>query len=178
MEMNEIWEKQAAYNAWMNSRLYELCSALSDEDRKADQGAFFGSVHNTLAHLLLTDLIWMRRLTGDHDVYRFENDAGELVSNPGLDTVLYEDFSKMWARRVTLDEQISEWVKGLEPGAAGRDVGYANMSGKTFSHPLWWAVTHLFNHQTHHRGQLTTLLAQMGQDFGTTDLIAHLRINK
>lgn len=176
MEICELWKKQAAYNAWMNSRLYELCAQLSDADRKTDKGAFFGSIHNTLAHLLLTDLIWMRRLTGDTQAFGFENDAGELVSTPGLDTVLYEDFGKMWERRKLLDEQISEWVSGLEPGAAVGDVEYANMSGKTFTHPLWWAVTHLFNHQTHHRGQLTTLLSQLGHDPGTTDLIAHLRM--
>lgn len=151
----------ANYNHWMNQRLYGVCAELTDDERKQDRGAFFKSIHGTLNHLLLADNIWMARFQGE----RFE------VS--GLDQELYSDFAELSRERERLDARIEQWAMALteaELDGALRYTSIANPSPKQFA--LWVAVTHFFNHQTHHRGQLTTLLSQAGKEPGVTDLIA------
>lgn len=151
----------AAYNRWMNQRLYAVCAELSDEERKQDRGAFFKSIHGTLNHLLLADNIWMARFQGG----RFE------VS--GLDQELYSDFAELSREREMLDARIEQWAMALTEAELDGELRYnsvANPNPKRFT--LWVAVTHFFNHQTHHRGQLTTLLSQAGKEPGITDLIA------
>ena len=142
----------AAYNRWMNERLYELCAGLSDNERKRDRGAFFKSVHGTLNHLLYGDRSWMSRFTG--------RDLGW----KGPADELYADFGELRSARAELDRLIEAW-------AARLDFTYTSrIDGRTRTLPAWLLVTHMFNHQTHHRGQLTTLLSQLGIDPGVTDL--------
>lgn len=150
----------SAYNRWMNERLYETCAALSAEERKADRGAFFRSIHGTLNHILLADRIWMGRFTG------------ERFAMKSLDQELYSDFTELLDERRKTDAAIAAWADGLTEEALAAPLNYTSqVSPKPRSYPLWVAVTHLFNHQTHHRGQITTLLSQAGQDMGVTDLI-------
>lgn len=150
----------SAYNRWMNDRLYETCAALSDEERKADRGAFFRSIHGTLNHILLADRVWMGRFT---------NEPFPIKS---LDQELYSDFAELLEERRRTDTAIAAWADGLTEGALAAPLKYTSqVSPKPRSYPLWVAVTHLFNHQTHHRGQITTLLSQSGHDMGVTDLM-------
>ena len=150
----------AQYNRWMNERLYELCSALSDEERKRDCGAFFKSIHGTLNHLLLGDKIWLGRFWG----------KPFLVSS--LAQELHSDFVELRAERAATDAAIVDWASSLTPENFTRSLSYTSIVGpKPRTYPFWFAVAHFFNHQTHHRGQLTTLLAQLGTDPGVTDLI-------
>ncbi|MBI3374319.1 MAG: damage-inducible protein DinB [Betaproteobacteria bacterium] len=148
------------YNRWMNDRLYECCSTLSDAERKRDAGAFFKSMHGTLNHLLLGDRIWLGRFTGNpFDV-------------KSLDQELYSDFFELRSERVSTDIAISRWIASLSEGDLAGELFYMSVVNPAPRQlPLWLAVTHFFNHQTHHRGQLTTLLAQRGIDPGVTDLI-------
>jgi uncharacterized damage-inducible protein DinB len=149
----------AAYNRWMNERLYALCAALGDAERKRDRGAFFRSVHGTLNHLLYGDRAWMSRFLGR-----------DLGWNGPADE-LYADFDGLRAARATLDGLIEDWAAGLEERWLAADFTYTSrIDGRTRTFPAWLLVTHLFNHQTHHRGQLTTLLSQLGVDPGVTDL--------
>ncbi|MEO7112757.1 MAG: DinB family protein [Polyangiaceae bacterium] len=152
----------AGYNQWMNDKLYGLAAELSDEERMRDVGAFFGSLHETLHHILLADRIWLSRFEGT-----------TLTQDPSL----ANDFDKLRAARKIEDERILRFASALTESAMTADFSYKNMRGDPFTHPLWWAVSHAFNHETHHRGQATTLLMQLGKDPGVTDLIAFLRLH-
>ena len=149
----------AAYNRWMNERLYALCAGLGDAERKRERGAFFKSVHGTLNHLLYGDRAWMSRFLG--------RDLGW----KGPADELYANFDELRAARAALDQLIEDWAAGLEEPWLAADFTYTSrIDGRTRTFPAWLLVTHLFNHQTHHRGQLTTLLSQLGIDPGVTDL--------
>jgi uncharacterized damage-inducible protein DinB len=154
-------QRMATYNQCMNQKLYEVSAALGDAERKLDRGAFFGSIHGTLNHLLLADKIWMGRFEG----------RPFLVE--GLDQILYQDFAELRHERERTDARIILWANNLMPADLAGELHYEGISrpGKR-NCKLWLAITHLFNHQTHHRGQLTTLLLQAGSDPGVTDLIA------
>jgi uncharacterized damage-inducible protein DinB len=160
----------ARYNRWMNAKLYAVASTLSDEERKRDRGAFFRSLHGTLNHLLLADRVWMGRFTGV-DLHGDWLGPGGIRS---LDQELYADFEALRQERTKTDEEIEAWAGSLTPEKLFAPLRYTR-KGTTYDHPLWWSLAHLFNHQTHHRGQVSTLLMQAGHDPGVTDLIAMLR---
>ena len=148
------------YNRWMNERLYAACAELPDAVRKEDRGAPFRSVHGTLNHLLLADRLWMGRFTGQPFAIR------------SLDQELYSDFGELRAARAATDDAIDAWVARLTDERLAADFTFTGIViPETRTMPLWFAAQHFFNHQTHHRGQLTTLLEQLGVDFGMTDLI-------
>src|SRR5687767_4180938 len=150
----------AAYNRWMNGRLYECCAKLSDAERKRDAGAFFKSIHGTLNHLLLGDRIWLGR---------FSRQPFQVGS---LDQELHADFAELRAAREATDEVIANWAAGLWEADLTADLSYTSIANpQPRRHPLWISITHFFSHQVHHRGQLTTLLFQRGIDPGATDLI-------
>ena len=156
----------AGYNRWINEKLYALCATLSDEERKRDRRAFFRSIHGTLNHLLLGDRAWLGRFTGHP------------VSFRGLDQEIYADFDELRRERAKTDGAIEEFCRDLTEEQLTADITYATQAGKQYTHPLAPALTHLFNHETHHRGQLTTLLTQLGVDPGGTDVILYYREKK
>ena len=150
----------ARYNRWMNERLYECCARIPDVDRRRDMGAFFKSIHGTLNHLLLADRVWMGRF------------VGPLFAPKSLADELYADFDELRRQRASTDDDIDGWVATLTKERLRGELRYTsivNPAPRTM--PLALAVTHFFNHQTHHRGQLTTLLMQQGIDPGATDLM-------
>ena len=150
----------ARYNRWMNERIYGHCENLSDAERRADRGAFFRSIHGTLNHLLLGDRLWLGRFLAR------EFRVGTLADE------LYEDFSELRRERAKTDAEILEWVGTLSEERLAGALKFRSIVGnRDCSFPLWFAVQHFFNHQTHHRGQLTTLLTQAGVDPGVTDLL-------
>ncbi len=149
----------AEYNQWMNERLYALCATLPDTLRKADRGAFFGSIHKTLNHLLYGDRVWLGRFTGNP------------FSAPEMGCYLFDEFAHLRQAREVLDRDLIAWTKTLSVTWLQQPFSYhSNVDGKTRILPTWLLVVHLFNHQTHHRGQLSTLLSQLGYDPGITDL--------
>ena len=159
-EIIEHVRAMAAYNAWMNERLYVACSQVPDAERKRDLGAFFKSIHGTLNHILLADRIWMGRFAGTS--YVFETLSDEL----------YADFEALKAARNSEDQRILAWVKARSNAELERELSYVSkVNPEPRRYPLWFALSHFFNHQTHHRGQVTTLLRQLGVDPGVTDLI-------
>ena len=169
------YEAMARYNQWMNDKLYGLCAELPDGERKRDMGAFFGSMHRTLNHILLADIAWMRRFTGDVETFRFRDAKGEPIKVRLLDQELYADFETLRAVRRKTDGQIQDWVAGLTEEDLSAPLRYKTSTGEEHEHAMWWAMSHFFNHQTHHRGQVTTLLKQQGINPGVTDLAAMLR---
>lgn len=143
----------AAYNAWANRRLYAASAQLSPHQYKEHRGAFFGSVHGTLNHLLVADRVWMRRFTGE----------GELA--PRLDSILHDKLEPLRLARETEDARIIAFVAGLDGPALSAELSYLHRSGTTFTQPLDTALDHFFNHQTHHRGQVHALLSSfLGND--------------
>jgi len=159
----------ARYNRWMNDKLYALAATLSDEARKRDSGAFFKSIHGTFNHLLIADRVWLARFKGVP--------APDGFMAPGilsLDQELYVDFEELRRERALTDDELSSWVSGLTQERLAAPLVFMRR-GQRLESPLWGVVAHVFNHQTHHRGQITTLLMQQGHDPGVTDLYAMLR---
>ena len=149
----------ARYNEWMNRRLYALCAGIDDAERRRDRGAFFGSIHRSLDHIVYADLAFLSRFTGTPDRV------------PELRATLYEDFGALREARAALDARLLEWAPTLSEAWLAQDLTYTSkVDGVTRTVPRWILVAHVFNHQTHHRGQVTTLLSQMGLDIGSTDL--------
>jgi len=144
----------------MNEKLYTLCGGLSDGERKRDRRAFFRSIHGTLNHLLLADRLWLGRF------------QGQPFPVHSLDQELYADFDELRAERRRTDDEIDRFVARLTSDQLAATFSYRTLvDPQERSAPLWVLTTHFFNHQTHHRGQLTTLLSQCGLDPGITDLM-------
>ncbi len=149
----------ATYNEWMNTRLYALCATLYEEELRRERGAFFGSIERTLNHIVYGDLSFLSRMTGDPPQV------------PALGADLFESFHAMHAARTALDARLIAWAATLSDAWLAERLSYTSkIDGKTRAAPNWVLVAHMFNHQTHHRGQVTTLLAQMGLDMGSTDI--------
>ena len=149
----------AQYNEWMNSRMYELCASLPDTELHKDRGAFFKSIYATLNHIVYGDLAFMSRFTGNPGI----------VPTPGAD--LFGTFSRLRTERASLDQRILVWSGSLSADWLAESLTYTSkIDGRSRTVPKWVLVTHMFNHQTHHRGQVTTLLSQTGLDIGTTDI--------
>jgi uncharacterized damage-inducible protein DinB len=170
----EQYRGLARYNVWMNEKLYALAATLDDADRTRDLGAFFGSLHGTLNHILWADRIWLWRFTKDAAVGQSRDRAGNPIAVGMHDQILYPDFGDLRRERAVTDGHIVEWVGNLTAADLEAPVRYASMNGGAREHPLWMALTHFFNHETHHRGQATTLLKQLGRDPGVTDFMAFL----
>ncbi len=159
------FEQLASYNKWANARLYAVALHLPDDLYRKPTGVFFGSLHGTLNHLLLTDRLWLKRLTGE----------GEDVPNR-LDAILFEDRKELARARHREDRRIIDVIGGYDDQTLMEPVKYNNSSGKQFEQPLCDVLSHLFNHQTHHRGQAHSCLSILtGQDPPSLDLLAMQR---
>jgi uncharacterized damage-inducible protein DinB len=159
-------QTMARYNGWMNSKIYHAAATLTDEQRTRDVGAFFKSLHGTLNHLVVGDTAWMRWFTPGAN---FPVPASQITA---LNQVLTTDFDQLLQWRRALDDIINEMASTLSQTVIDSELIYRRVSGKKVRTPFAVALTHFFNHQTHHRGQATTILMQLGVDVGDTDLIA------
>ena len=151
----------AEYNAEMNRRLYAAAARLTDAERRADRGAFWGSVHGTLNHLLWGDTQWMSRFDN------WEKPPVGIKQSGGM----IDDFATLQTRREQADAAIIDWASRADDAWLAEDLvwfsGAAQREMRRKKGPL---VAHFFNHQTHHRGQVHAMLTACGQDTGDTDL--------
>jgi uncharacterized damage-inducible protein DinB len=140
----------AKYNAWANTRLFRMAGALQDELYRKEVGAYFKSLHGTLNHLLAADRIWMRRLTGvgDHP--------------EKLNAILFDDLASLHAARVEEDSRIIGFVQRLEEPAFEEVLEYRTLNGTPQRQRRREILAHLFNHETHHRGQAHAILTVLG----------------
>ncbi|HUA88884.1 MAG TPA: DinB family protein [Steroidobacteraceae bacterium] len=148
--MKEHFQLLARYNRWANTRLYRAAATLADEQYRRDAGAFFKSLHGTLNHLLVADRIWMRRLTG---------------SGPqphALDAIVHEDLASLGAARQAEDARIEAYVQGLAEHDLEAPFEYRTLAGAPYRQRRREVLAHLFNHQTHHRGQAHAILTAVG----------------
>ena len=151
----------ARYNRWQNQSLYGAADSLGDAERQADRGAFFGSIHETLAHILWADRVWLSRFG------RCEKPAGK--GNEAL--ALYPDWNELKSAREVMDALIIGWANGLDDAALRESLSwYSGAMKARQTRPVWVIVTHLFNHQTHHRGQVHAMLTAAGAKPDDTDL--------
>ena len=158
--MHSLYFRQLAqYNAWANWRLYEACAQLTDGERKTPRPCFFGSIHRTLNHILVGDRVWLSRLT--------VRESG-ITS---LDQELYSDFDELRAARVTEDERLIGVIGGYEEAELAGVLCYRNMAGEDKRTPMVQVLGHVFNHQTHHRGQVHALLSGTSVAPPSLDLI-------
>jgi uncharacterized damage-inducible protein DinB len=154
------------YNAWANNRIYDAAAELSDEQYRADRGAFFKSVHGTLNHLLVTDRVWMQRFTG----------AGDAPTR--LDAILCESLGDLRAAREAEDRRIVAFVDALDDGRINGTIKYRRVSSpEQFEQQLALALAHWFNHQTHHRGQVHGLLTGLLGKAPELDLLYFQRLS-
>ncbi|MGF1456729.1 MAG: DinB family protein [Alphaproteobacteria bacterium] len=149
----------ARYNRWANGLLYDAAATLGEAAYREDRGAFFGSVHNTLNHLVVADRIWLARFEG--------------APNPdvALTDVPYDDFSALRAARAAEDARILDVIDGFDAAALARPLAFRSLAGVQMTMPLALAIGHFFNHQTHHRGQCHCMLTQAGHRPPQWDLL-------
>lgn len=162
----------ASYNSWMNTRLYEAAGRLPSEVLTANHGAFFGSLLGTLNHLVVADTMWLRRFAGAPAARPALAAVAELPHPQALNEILFADLPPLWSCRQHLDALITAWAGELTDTDLDQPLSYRNSRGEAQRRRLGDLLLHFFNHQTHHRGQATTLLSQAGVDYGVTDLLA------
>jgi len=138
----------ALYNTLANERLYEVCSKLTDEELRQDRRTFFKSIHGTLNHIMVGDRIWLSRF------------KGEEALSTGLDTIIYESFDILWSERKKQDAAISDFVDQVTVDFLNSTITYVNNANITYQDDNSMLLMHLFNHQTHHRGQVHAMLTQ------------------
>ncbi len=149
----------ATYNQWQNQTIYQAAAKLDDTQRKENRDAYFKSIHGTLNHIVWGDLIWMARFTD------------EPLAPKAVGEDLYPDFAELCEARIALDLRIMQWADSLSQAWLDEPTTWTSkLYGMTQTVPRWVQVQHLFNHQTHHRGQIGTLLNQYGIDVGITDI--------
>ncbi|MDQ0421763.1 putative damage-inducible protein DinB [Peteryoungia aggregata LMG 23059] len=158
------YQMLAAYNAWANRLLYAAAAELSDEELHKDTGAFFGSTFATLSHIMTADRVWLNRFTG------------EGPKPKTLDERPYERFEELRAARGEEDQRIIRYTQDLTPERLESDLTYTPVTTpELITQKLWPALTHFFNHQTHHRGQVHAGLTAMGKPSLALDLIYFVR---
>ncbi|HNJ64764.1 MAG TPA: DinB family protein [Turneriella sp.] len=177
--LKDNFTRLSKYNRVMNQRVYEAAEKLPDEIRKKDLGAFFHSIHATLNHLLWADQVWLRRFalagyggrTLSADLF-----TGLEQHNAEYGRNLYENFETLKNTRQALDNRFVEWVlDDLSDEMLLKNLNYTNNRQQSQTQRFSDVLAHLFNHQTHHRGQVTTLLCQQGIDPGWTDYIYYCK---
>jgi uncharacterized damage-inducible protein DinB len=154
-------QRMARYNRWQNENLYGVADSLSAQEREQERGAFFGSIHKTLSHLLWADGVWMSRFT---DLPSPQGGIPDSVA-------LYPDWEILTVERARFDRAIIDWADGVNQSWLAADQTYYSAGARReVTKPRWILVTHMFNHQTHHRGQVHCMLTQVGRNPHDTDL--------
>ena len=148
--MKSHFVMMAEYNAWANRRLYGMARQLTDEQYRRDVGAYFKSLHGTLNHLMVADLIWMRRLTG----------TGDHPDN--LNAIVFDDLPSLSAARQQEDQRIIRFVDSLSDAQLEEMWDYRTLNGTPWKQRRRDILAHLFNHQAHHRGQAHAILTALG----------------
>ncbi len=162
--MEQHFRMFAAYNRWANERLYAAAADLDDAEYRRDMRAFFASLHGTLNHLLVTDRVWMHRFTGEGEAPK------------ALNAILFDQLGALHIARKKEDERLIEWIDGLDGAAIAGRFTYTTISDmRTISQRLAPALAHMFNHQTHHRGQAHGILTALGKSAPSLDLILFQR---
>ena len=172
MSLKQHFELMAEYNRWMNERVYGAAGNLSKSALLEDRRAFFGSILGTLNHIVVGDTIWLKRFAAQPASAEPLREITELAAPKNLNQIIFEDLDELYSHRKWLDEKIIKWISGLTDSDLDFILSYQNTKGVPATKRFSSLIYHFFNHQTHHRGQVTTLLSQSGEDVGVTYLLA------
>lgn len=151
--------EMAAYSRWQNDNIYRICDEIGEEERVRDRGLFFGAIHNTLDHICVVNRAILTYIDGTMPER----------TRPGQ--VVWPDWEDLKCTRLMQDDQLAAGGRDWTEGWLAEDVAIQNPrfdDPPVF--PRWVMVVQLFNHQTHHRSQVTTALHAMGIDYGNTDI--------
>ncbi len=163
MSLTPEWMRMMAqYNAWQNGWMIPAVGTLSEDARWQDRGAFFGSIHGTLSHLLWGDTLWMSRF-----------DGGEAPETPiERSTKNFPDWGGYVSKRSVMDQRITRWANGLSDADMTGDLSLRlGAKGAEVVKSKMQTYTQFFNHQTHHRGQVHAMLTAAGVSTPDTDLL-------
>lgn len=155
-------EKQFEYDRWANARVLGVAEGLSQEALLKDLGSSFGSIRNTLAHIISAEWAWLERWNGTSP-------------KAMLDPAQFSDVASLRARWKEVEQNLQAFLKALTPERLGADVNYLNLQGEPVALPLWQLMLHMVNHSSYHRGQVTTMLRQLGAKPVATDLVGFYR---
>jgi len=172
--MKPNFELMAAYNQSMNKRLYESASVLSSSELEEDRGAFFRSIIGTLNHILVGDTIWLKRFANHKAGFSSLEYVRDLPNPNTLQEIRYSAFVSLEGARTKMDKVFLNFISEIEENDLAGILEYKNTKGLSFSKNFSQILQHVFNHQTHHRGQVTTLLSQAGVNVGVTDLLLNI----
>ena len=159
------------YNAWMNAKLYLAAEHLSADELSVNRGAFFSSILGTLNHIVVADTIWLKRFATHPGNHLSLEPLRQLPAPNSLGQIVFADMASLSEHRHWLDSVITDWANSLTEVDLDHVLHYVNMKGVAADKSFFSLLMHFFNHQTHHRGQVTTLLSQLGIDVGVTDLL-------
>ncbi len=160
------------YNARMNKQIYAASSNLTDAQRKQDVRAFFGTIIMTLNHVMVGDLLWLKRFESHPSDFPKLKSTQAFPEFTGLDQVITENFDLLSEKRTTLDHIIIDWINDdVNEQDFQHPIEYSDTKGIAYKRNFAELLFHFFNHQTHHRGQLSTMLSQFGHDIGITDFL-------
>ena len=157
-EMLTLYE----YNAWADRRALQAAGALSKEQFAKPLGSSFSSVKDTLAHIFGAEWIWLERFEG--------RSPSSFPDTTGLD-----DIEKLKARWNEFEPGLLNFARGVTQDSLDRLMEYKTMKFGVYRNPLWQSMFHLVNHGTYHRGQITTMLRQLGAQPILTDLMHYYR---
>ena len=165
----------ADYNHRMNSQFSEVITKLSGEESSEDLGAYFTSIMGTLNHILVGDIIWLSRFSAHSNNYVTLKNILDLPKPNGLNDMIFPEFDSFKIAREKVDLLLSIWLKNeAKANDFTKNLEYSNTKGIISIRNFGELLNHLFNHQTHHRGQLSTLLNQKGLDVGVTDFLIEI----
>jgi len=169
--MKNQFELLAKYNQKMNQNIYTVCHSLNEFEMRKHRGAFFGSIINTLNHILVGDIIWLKRIANQYNQLNCLSEINSFDTPNSLSQILFDDFSILEQARLYIDSVFISLIAELNDNQLTSNMQYQNINEETFNQSLCDVLLHIFNHQTHHRGQVSTLLSQNDMDYGCTDLI-------
>jgi uncharacterized damage-inducible protein DinB len=161
----------AQYNQWINQRIYQAAKQLPDTKLNEDKKAFFGSILGTFNHIMVADIVWLKRFLKHPSYHVSLNSIRQLEQPENLNQILHDNFEILTQKRLELDTVIIEWCQEITENDLFFMLPYHNMKGEPFVKEFGSLLFHFFNHQTHHRGQVSTLLSQENIDIGVTDLL-------
>ena len=151
----------AQYNMWQNNSLYREANTLSEDVQREDRGAFFGSIQRTLCHVLWGDHLWMSRVDNWERAPVGMSKSAEMIT----------DWEDLKAARIDADKRIADWAGHITGDNLKGDLSWhSSVLNADVTRPVWMLITHFFNHQTHHRGQVHGMLTALGCTPDDTDL--------
>jgi uncharacterized damage-inducible protein DinB len=171
MSFKLSFERLAIYNQWMNNGIYEAAGKLSPTEQNKDRGAYFCSIIGTLNHIMVGDILWFKRFSGHPAGFKSLEYFRTIEKPESLSSIVHVELADLASERQNMDRCILLFTSELTDDETTSTLNYQNSKGKEFNRNFGHLIQHVFNHQTHHRGQATTLLFQAGIDVGVTDML-------